>query len=176
MSDLSLGSKVMRIIQSMPAWQRAPTAVRSRIIAAVIIRLLQENTKDTNATNVVLGLQPEQALPKNPSIGANTLDNKENDHMWNQMVKDYEQFLANRKKAAQQSKALDKQVGGNHYKHFQIQPAEFCHRNSIPYLEATAIKYLCRWRHKGGFADLDKAIHFIEILKELECSNSAKKA
>lgn len=64
--------------------------------------------------------------------------------------------------------ALDKQVGGDHYKKFPIQPAEFCYINDIPYLEATAIKYLCRWRDKGGFADLDKAIHFIELVKELE--------
>lgn len=64
--------------------------------------------------------------------------------------------------------ALNKQVGGNHYKQFKIQPAEFCHVNNIPYLEATAIKYLCRWRNKGGMQDLDKAIHFIELLKELE--------
>lgn len=62
--------------------------------------------------------------------------------------------------------ALDKQVGGNHYKKFKIQPAEFCYVNQIPYLEATAIKYLCRWKDKGGLDDLDKAIHFIELLKE----------
>jgi len=65
-------------------------------------------------------------------------------------------------------KALDKQIGGQHYKGFVIQPAEFCHKNKIPYLEATAIKYLCRWRDKGGLEDLDKAIHFIELLKEFE--------
>jgi hypothetical protein len=64
--------------------------------------------------------------------------------------------------------ALNKQVGGDHYKQFPIQPVEFCHVNKIPYLEATAIKYLCRWRDKGGLADLDKAIHFIELLKEFE--------
>lgn len=64
---------------------------------------------------------------------------------------------------------LSKQVGGNHYKNFVIQPAEFCHKNKIGYLEATAIKYLCRWRDKGGVQDLDKAIHFIEMLKEFEC-------
>lgn len=63
-------------------------------------------------------------------------------------------------------KALDKQIGGNHYKQFKIQPAEFCFKNNIPYLEATAIKYLCRWKDKGGVQDLDKAIHFIELLKE----------
>jgi hypothetical protein len=64
--------------------------------------------------------------------------------------------------------SLKKQHGGNHYKSFIIQPAEFCYKNNIPYLEATAIKYLCRWRHKGGLEDLDKAIHFIEMLKEFE--------
>lgn len=69
-------------------------------------------------------------------------------------------------------KAIDNQVGGSHYKQFKIQPAEFCHKNNIPYLEATAIKYLCRWRDKGGLEDLDKAIHFIELLKEFENADS----
>jgi hypothetical protein len=70
------------------------------------------------------------------------------------------------------SRPSDKQVGGRHYKEFAIQPAEFCYKNNIPYLEATAIKYLCRWRNKGGLEDLDKAIHFIELLKEFESANT----
>jgi len=63
-------------------------------------------------------------------------------------------------------KASDKQIGGNHYKQFKIQPAEFCYINNIPYLEATAIKYLCRWKDKGGIQDLEKAKHFIDLLIE----------
>jgi len=70
------------------------------------------------------------------------------------------------------SLAISKQVGGDHYKSLAIQPAEFCYKNNIPYLEATAIKYLCRWRNKGGVQDLDKAIHFIEMLKEFENANN----
>ena len=66
------------------------------------------------------------------------------------------------------SKASEKQVGGSHYKKFKIQPAEFCYHNDIPYLEATAIKYLCRWRDKGGIQDLEKAKHFIDLLIEFE--------
>jgi hypothetical protein len=66
------------------------------------------------------------------------------------------------------TKASDIQVGGGHYKKFAIQPAEFCHVNKIPYLEATAIKYLCRWRDKGGFEDLEKAKHFIDLIMEYE--------
>lgn len=65
-------------------------------------------------------------------------------------------------------KASDKQVGGNHYKQFKIQPAEFCYVNNIPYLEATAIKYLCRWKDKGGIQDLEKAKHFIDLLIEFQ--------
>ena len=65
-------------------------------------------------------------------------------------------------------KALDYQIAGNHYKKFIIQPVEFCYHNNIPYLEATAIKYLCRWRDKGGLQDLEKAKHFIDLLIDFE--------
>lgn len=65
-------------------------------------------------------------------------------------------------------KASEQQVAGRHYKKFKIQPAEFCHVNNIPYLEASAIKYLCRWRDKNGFEDLQKAKHFIDLLMEYE--------
>ena len=68
-------------------------------------------------------------------------------------------------------KASEIQVGGQHYKKFKIQPAYFNYINEIPYLEATAIKYLCRWKNKGGVEDLDKAIHFIELIKEFELEN-----
>jgi hypothetical protein len=69
-------------------------------------------------------------------------------------------------------KASDNQIGGTHYKQFKIQPAEFCFVNNIPYLEATAIKYLCRWRDKGGIQDLEKAKHFIDLLIEFEDANN----
>lgn len=68
--------------------------------------------------------------------------------------------------AATKFPASMKQIGGNHYKKFKIQPAEFCYVNDIPYLEATAIKYLCRWKDKGGIQDLEKARHYIDLLIE----------
>lgn len=63
--------------------------------------------------------------------------------------------------------SMKKQIGGNHYSKFAIQPTEFIYKNNIPFIEGCAIKYLCRWKDKGGVQDLDKAIHFIEMLKEL---------
>lgn len=63
---------------------------------------------------------------------------------------------------------LATQVGGSHYKDLKIQPIEFIHANNIPFCEANAIKYLCRWRNKNGLQDLEKARHYIDLLIELE--------
>lgn len=60
------------------------------------------------------------------------------------------------------------QIGGDHYKKLAIQPVEYIHANNIPFIEGSAIKYLTRWRDKGGVADLHKARHFIDLLLELE--------
>lgn len=64
--------------------------------------------------------------------------------------------------------ALDKQVGGSHYRDMKIQPVEFIHANDIPFIEGNVIKYVTRWQSKGGVADLEKAKHFIELLIEME--------
>ena len=66
------------------------------------------------------------------------------------------------------TKALTKQVDGNHYKDLKIQPLEYIHANGIPFAEGCVIKYVSRWRSKGGIKDLEKAKHFIELLIELE--------
>lgn len=63
---------------------------------------------------------------------------------------------------------LDIQIAGDHYKKLKIQPVEYIHANKIPFMEGSAIKYLTRWRDKGGVADLEKAKHFIDLLIELE--------
>lgn len=66
--------------------------------------------------------------------------------------------------------ANDVQHGGTHYKKHKIQVWDFILANGIPYMEGSAIKYLCRWREKGGLQDLNKAIHFIQRLIEEEQS------
>ncbi len=67
----------------------------------------------------------------------------------------------------------NRQIDGTHYKKHAIQPWDFIHRNGIGYLEGCAIKYLVRWRDKGGIADLQKAQHYIEKLIEEEKSGTA---
>jgi hypothetical protein len=63
---------------------------------------------------------------------------------------------------------LATQVGGAHYKALAIQPVQYIHANKIPFIEGNIIKYVSRWRNKGGIADLEKAKHFIDLLIELE--------
>ena len=60
----------------------------------------------------------------------------------------------------------DVQVGGTHYKKFKIEVWDFITVNNIPYLEGNAIKYIARWRDKGGVQDLEKAKHYIDKLLE----------
>jgi hypothetical protein len=66
--------------------------------------------------------------------------------------------------------ANDKQIGGNHYKTL-IEPWDAILSWKLGYLDGSAVKYLSRWRKKGGVDDLRKAIHFIEKLIEVEVAN-----
>jgi hypothetical protein len=59
-----------------------------------------------------------------------------------------------------------KQVGGSHYMYMSIQPAEFINKNKLLFAEGNAIKYICRHSTKGGIQDIDKAIHYLEMVKE----------
>lgn len=53
------------------------------------------------------------------------------------------------------------QVGGSHYRRMKIDVFEFAERNGLTFMEATAIKYICRHRLKNGKEDLLKAMHTI---------------
>tara|TARA_R110000744_G_C19371578_1_gene562711 strand:- start:14633 stop:15208 length:576 start_codon:yes stop_codon:yes gene_type:complete len=75
-----------------------------------------------------------------------------------------------RKPAKPSQSALDSQIGGGHYKDMKIQPVEFCHANKMGGIESALIKYICRHRAKNGVQDIDKAIHLLQLLKQLEYS------
>ena len=65
-------------------------------------------------------------------------------------------------------KALDVQIGGDHYKGLEIQPMEYSMRNNLNACQHTAIKYITRYKSKDGKADLEKAVHTIQMLIEME--------
>ena len=79
---------------------------------------------------------------------------------------------------SEQNKATanDIQHGGHHYKLKAIQPWDFIVANKIGFLEGNAIKYIVRWRDKGGIEDLKKAKHYIDKLIEVEKASNQEAA
>lgn len=70
--------------------------------------------------------------------------------------------------------ATYKQIGGTHYK-TTIQPVQYIHANNLNFFEGNVIKYITRHSSKGGKADLEKAIHYIEMLMEFEYPEKTEK-
>lgn len=66
------------------------------------------------------------------------------------------------------SKALDTQVGGDHYKNFKIQPIEYINANNLDFFQSAIVKYATRHKFKNGRQDLEKLIHIAELAIELQ--------
>jgi len=49
-----------------------------------------------------------------------------------------------------------------------IQPSAYIMKNGLSWCEGHAIKYITRHKLKGGRVDIEKAIHYLELLLELE--------
>lgn len=60
------------------------------------------------------------------------------------------------------------QVGGNHYTKLAIQPMRYSMDNKLDACQHTIIKYVTRFRDKGGIQDLLKAQHVLDMLIEYE--------
>tara|TARA_R100001591_G_scaffold3818_3_gene8987 strand:+ start:712 stop:954 length:243 start_codon:yes stop_codon:yes gene_type:complete len=63
-------------------------------------------------------------------------------------------------------KSLEEQVGGKHYRSMKIQPAQFINENKLLFAEGNAIKYICRHSMKGKRQDIEKAMHYLEMILE----------
>jgi len=66
------------------------------------------------------------------------------------------------------SNPLQNQVGGKHYTSCNIQPIAYIHANNLGFCEGNVVKYVTRHKQKNGRQDIEKAIHYLEILLELE--------
>ena len=64
--------------------------------------------------------------------------------------------------------ANESQVGGRHYRELSVQPWDVIQDWQLGFFDGNALKYLARWRKKGGVDDLKKARHYIEKLIEVE--------
>lgn len=64
--------------------------------------------------------------------------------------------------------AMEKQIGGNHYKNYPIQPTEFIMKNKLSFLQGCIVKRICRYKEKGGREDLEKIKHEVDMIIALE--------
>ena len=60
-----------------------------------------------------------------------------------------------------------------HYSRWKIEPVQFMMENESPYVEGNVIKYIMRWRYKGGLEDLHKAREYLNILIKNALENSS---
>jgi len=65
------------------------------------------------------------------------------------------------------TRANEQQVGGAHYAVKAIQPWDYIIANDLGYLEGNVVKYVSRWKDKGGIEDLKKAQHYLQKLIEV---------
>ena len=63
---------------------------------------------------------------------------------------------------------LKKQEGGQHYKQLAIQPIEYGQKNHLGACEYSVVKYVTRHKDKGKAEDVKKALHFCQLLLEIE--------
>lgn len=63
--------------------------------------------------------------------------------------------------------ANDIQIAGDHYRTKPVQPWDYIAANDLGYFEGNIVKYVSRWREKGGIDDLRKAQHYLTKLIEI---------
>ena len=68
-----------------------------------------------------------------------------------------------------------KQIGGNHYKKYKLQPSQFVTENKLLYPEGCVIKYVVRHQDKGGKQDLEKAKDMIDMIIERDYEEEKEK-
>lgn len=59
----------------------------------------------------------------------------------------------------------------NHYKVKKIQPIDYIHANQLDFFEGNVVKYITRYKEKGGKEDLEKAKHYIDLIIKYKYAN-----
>jgi len=66
----------------------------------------------------------------------------------------------------------------NHPKHYtkgKIEPIDFINANNLDYLEGNIVKYIARYKYKGGVEDLKKAEFYLRMLIQREKEEKKRK-
>lgn len=80
-------------------------------------------------------------------------------------LRELKDMLIESNRSAKTGSVLSKQVGGDHYKNFNIEPIEFIKSNNLSFELGNVVKYVLR--DKNGNEDIEKAIHYIDLELEM---------
>jgi hypothetical protein len=69
-------------------------------------------------------------------------------------------------------KSTDYQVAGSHYQKLKIQPIDYILANELGFCEGAIVKYISRYKDKGGVDDLRKIKQFCDFLIEQELKDT----
>lgn len=72
------------------------------------------------------------------------------------------------------SDVYKQETGGTHYLGLAITPVEYAMRNRLDACQFSVVKYVTRFRDKGGKEDLEKAKDFIDMLINSEYGEKEK--
>ena len=75
------------------------------------------------------------------------------------------------KQSTERSEENMNEADPDHYSNLPMEPWDFIQQNKLDFFEGNVVKYICRWKNKGGVTDLRKAITYIEKIIEGETSN-----
>lgn len=64
--------------------------------------------------------------------------------------------------------SLETQIGGDHYKSLPIQPVEYILANQLGWCEGNIVKYVTRHKQKGERKDIEKVIHYAQMILDTE--------
>lgn len=73
-------------------------------------------------------------------------------------------------------KALDEQIGGEHYKNLPMQPIELITLLGMSFIQGNIVKYITRYKSKNKAQDIKKCIHYAKLAIELNDKRRCKDA
>lgn len=63
-------------------------------------------------------------------------------------------------------------INPNHYNKYPIQPIDFIQANNLGFCEGNVIKYVLRAADKGGVEDIDKAMQYLQFIRDHMATNA----
>jgi hypothetical protein len=151
-------------ISGIRLWEAHPRDVEGYRLSCDVWRF--NPWTGTGRTDADVGSDPHGLLIWEPSWDPLPAASKEQDMLLRETLKEERQG-----DIANTPPANDVQHGGDHYKSKAIQPWDYITSNHLGYLEGNIVKYVSRWRQKGGVVDLQKAQHYLQKLIELEAAS-----